>query len=123
MARERKRVTVRVEEESETTVLRSDVLDVMSVRQNLEDAIPVMEAIDPILASEEGVDDSEEQLRGVKCRIRLTSSNCKRPSAVQITGAEELIGGVEPPFGFGSAATIVHFHGGFGLRLTLQVLS
>ena len=66
-----------------------------------------MEIVDAIFAGEEGVDDGEEELGGVECGIGFASTDGERTSSLEITCAEELIGGVEPPFGFGSAATIV----------------
>lgn len=110
MRRESEGVAIRVKEESETAILRSDVLDAVSVREDLEDTVPVLEIIDAIFAGEEGVDDGEEELGGVECGIGFASTHGEGTSAVEITCAEKLIGGVEPPFGFGSAATIVHFH-------------
>lgn len=88
VAGERERVPVRVQEKREAAVLGGDVLDVVSVREDLEDAVPVMEVVDPILACKERVDDGEEQLGGVECGIGLACPNSEGPSPVQITCAQ-----------------------------------
>jgi len=74
---EGKRVVVRVELGGEAAVLRGDIVDVLSVTEDLEDGVPVEVVVDPGLAGHEGIDNREKKLGGLVYRVGLSGSNRK----------------------------------------------
>lgn len=95
MAGEGEHVVVGVEKEREMEILGGDVVHVGGVAENLEDPVPVaVVVVDPRLAGEERVDDRQEVLRGIVGRVRLTRADGEGARTVQVTRAQELVGGV-----------------------------
>lgn len=88
-----------------------DVLDVLGVPEYLKDGVPIGKlVVDPCLAGEKGVDDRDEELRGLEPRVGFSGPDREGAGPVQVTCAQELVGSVKPPFRFRSATTVtVHF--------------
>lgn len=112
VAGEGEHVAVRVEEEREAAILGGDVVHVGGVAEDLEDPVPIaVVVVDPRLAGEERVDHRQEVLRGLVGRVRLTRADREGARAVQVTRAQELVGGVEPPLRLRSVPTAADHSG------------
>lgn len=74
---EGKWVVVRVELGDEAAVLDGDIVDVLSVTEDLEDGVPVVVVVDPCLAGHEGIDNRKKKLGGLVSRVGLSGPNRK----------------------------------------------
>jgi len=72
MSGEGERVVVRVELGGETAVLGGDIVDVLSVTEDLENGVAVEVVVDPGLAGHEGIDNRQKKLGGLVSRVGLS---------------------------------------------------
>lgn len=70
-------VVVRVELGGEAAVLGGDIVDVLSVTEDLEDGVPVQVVVDPGLAGHESIDNRQKKLGGLVSRVGLSGPNRK----------------------------------------------